>query len=422
MKKNKVCILILIILITVGGFIGYKILESDDKNSRNSSNSIKISKSQSLDELKKSVLNDIQEAENGKYKNLIFEKIDWNMNKIISISPIKIKKNIEFKQKTHEENLSKMLETINRFYSNDFDTSILTVRAVYEKQDDGNDELSLAGLQEKIKNETFNADKYFLLFGDAREKGGRGFVQIDSGFSNVWFSRGNIDSTLPMYSYDIKKVYNISVNHKKIDEKVSLIDGEIAISEAVQYVEKFLNEELPFEKNNEYIYDVAEVRVLDVEGQDALGFCVRRNYNGIPFDYVDGVTDGIFNSDYVDERGEVVIIKKNEVDNFCGLTGANDSIEKAGEELHNIVSLDSALNILSENIGENSTYSVYGIEIVYQISDDASSTEENKIYYGKPVWKIMSKNLNDDKYTWFYVDLQTGELNHRFKEIYGEKE
>ena len=58
---------------------------------------------------------------------------------------------------------------------------------------------------------------------------------------------------------------------------------------------------MPFEKNEKYRFSVAEARVLEVDDQYALGFCVRKTYNGIPFDYTDGATSGIYVSDFEDE-------------------------------------------------------------------------------------------------------------------------
>ena len=91
----------------------------------------------------------------------------------------------------------------------------------------------------------------------------------------MWFSRGNIQATFPMYAYDIKQVYNLTINKSEITDVVHLSDGEITIKDAVDFVEDYLNNDLPYEKNEEFVYEVAEVRVIDVDGQDALGFCVR---------------------------------------------------------------------------------------------------------------------------------------------------
>ena len=79
--------------------------------------------------------------------------------------------------------------------------------------------------------------------------------------------------------------------------------------------------------------------------------------------------------------------------------------------------MSSALEELSNSIGDNSIYDVYGIEVVYQFQiKESDKNSEEKISEGIPKWKIITVNENDDKYTWFYVDMKTGEISHRYKE------
>ena len=119
------------------------------------------------------------------------------------------------------------------------------------------------------------------------------------------------------------------------------MDGEITVKDAVLFIEKYLNSELPYEKNEEFQYEVAEIRVLDANGCDALGFCVRKKYNNIPFDYIDGTTEGIYNSDFWDDRGELCMAKTTEVDNMCGLGGDTYRVEKSGGTINNVAPLSA---------------------------------------------------------------------------------
>ena len=163
--------------------------------------------------------------------------------------------------------------------------------------------------------------------------------------------------------------------------------------------------------------------MLDVEGQDALGFCVRKTYRNIPFDYVDGSTDNEFTSPYWDDRGELCMIKTNEIDNICGLGGDTFSIIEAPEPISQAVSLEDALHAVSDEIGRNSVYDIYGVELVYQFIQEEPKEEAADAparYNGWLKWKIIGKNQNDDKDTLFYVDLETGAVASRFKPEYGE--
>lgn len=378
-----------------------------------------------FDEVKETYQDEIKEAVNGKYPNLKLEEdMKCEIQSIEKISCIRMEQNMDYCKNTHQENLNRMKETVENFFGESFDIHSMVATVLYGEKEQGfnAEELSYEQLQTLISQEQFQGDKYFILFGDAREKG-KGFAQIDTNLFNVWFSRGEMEATMPMMSYNTKKVYNLTTGKGNLNDQVELLDGNITIRSAIEYVEDFLNRDLPYEKNEDYIYKVAEVRVLDVDGQDALGFCVRRTYHGIAFDYVDGITCDEFNSDYMDDRGEICMIKTNEIDNMCGLTGSVNEIQEDGKEITEILSLDSALGILSESIGENSIYDVYGMEIVYQVVEQDGNEDDGEIgyiQYGRPKWKIMAKNQNDDKYTWFYVDLENGEMNYRFQDIFEE--
>lgn len=87
-----------------------------------------------------------------------------------------------------------------------------------------------------------------------------------------------------------------------------------------------------------------------------------------------------------------------------------------------ICTLKGAFENISKAIGENSIYDIYGAELIYQFTPVKDKQNEEKVCYysGRLQWKIIARNENDDKDTWFYVDVENGEVTHRFKEIYGE--
>ena len=375
-------------------------------------------------EIKQNYEKEIAEVQKGKYANLNVKDLEIDLSDINILYQINIQKNVEYETNTHEENLALVKDAINNYYGESFDMSIVTAN-VFDKGGKENEvtELSFEELEKEIREGIFDADKYFLLFGDARAEGKKGFLQIDSSLSAIWFSKGTITATFPMYAYEIKKVYNLTIDTSGLEDKIKLLDGEMTIYEAIQFVEEYLNNELPYEKNPDFEYEVAEVRVLDVEGQDALGFCVRKKYNNISFDYIEGTTQGVYNSEFWDDRGQVCMIKTDEIDNMCGLGGDTYQVEVASEELQSVISVDGAFQAVSKQIGNNSVYDVYGMELVYQFTPETLSdgSEAVNTYTGRLNWKIIARNQNDNKDTWFYVDLVNGKVSHRFKEIYGEE-
>ena len=409
MKKKKTYILLALILST-GIVIGMTLILMQSKESN------KLDRVYDLETVKKNCERDIAKAANGKYNNLKLSNVVVDIDDIDELYQIDVEENDDYRNKSMVENFELVKATINKFFGDDFDLSVVDV-TFFDINEQPLEPMSFEKVDEKILNKKEVGSKFFLAFGDARENDGKGFLQIDSNLVSVWFSRGNIQATHPMYSYDIKQVYNLTINKSEITDVVHLSDGEITIKDAVDFVENYLNNDLPYEKNKEFIYEVAEVRVLDVDGQDALGFCVRKQYKNIPFDYVDAMTSGEFNSIYWDDRGQLCMIKKGEIDNIWGLGGDRYNVIKSTDKIEKIISVDGALQAMSKEIGDNSVNDVYGIELIYQFTEDSKDNTLAE-YSGRIKWKITSRNQNDDKDTLFYVDVESGKVENRFKPIY----
>ena len=411
MKKKKTYILLALILST-GIIIGMILILMQSKESN------KLDRVYDLETVKKNCERDIAKAANGKYNNLKLSNVVVDIDDIDELYQIDVEENDDYRNKSMVENFELVKATINKFFGDEFDLSVVDI-TFFDINEQPLEPMPFVKVDEIILNKKESGSKYFLAFGDARENDGKGFLQIDSNLVSVWFSRGNIQATHPMYSYDVKQVYNLTIDKSEITDVVHLSDGEITIKDAVDFVENYLNNDLPYVKNQEFVYEVAEVRVLDVDGQDALGFCVRKQYKNIPFDYVDAVTSGEFNSIYWDDRGQLCMIKKGEIDNICGLGGDRYNVIKSTDKIEKIISVDGALQAVSKEIGDNSVYDVYGIELIYQFTEDSKDNTLAE-YSGRIKWKITSRNQNDDKDTLFYVDVESGKVENRFKPIYSD--
>lgn len=411
MKKYKKIIIIVICI------IGITLIAVNTKYGKTINKGNSDKECENIEDVFKNIENDVSEAKSGKYPNLNVKSLNVDINSLEKLYQIDIIPNRSYKENTYEDNIVMIQSVINNFYGESVDMSGATVYVSGKREEDEMGEYKFEEFKALVEKGEINGNGYFLIFKDNREAGGKGFMQIDSSLVSTWLSKGEINSTSPMYGYETKKVYNLTLNENNLQDKVMLSDGEITIEEARAFIENYLNNELPYKKNDDFKYEVAEIRVLDVNGENALGFCVRKKYNNVPFDYIDGTTEGIYNSDFWDDRGELCMIKTTEVDNMCGLGGDTYYVEKSGSEIIKMCSLDEALRIVSKSIGENSVYDIYGAEIIYQFTFDNKETDK---YKGRLQWKIVARNQNDDKDTWFYVDIETGELSHRFKKIYGE--
>lgn len=415
MKKNKkVVILIICILAIVIIAINAKFGGSTQKDN--------IGKTKNVDMVFKQLEDDVNNAKSGKYANLKIKNLNIDVKNTEDLYQINIIPNYDYTKNTYKENVEAVKSVINTFYGENINTDAAMVYIPAANEDDDMTEYSFQDFQKLVDEDKISGDGYFLVFKDNRENGEKGFLQIDPSLVSIWLSKGELESTSPMYGYNTKKVYNFTLNENVSEDKVMLKDGEITIEEAKNFIENYLNNSLPYKKNDDFIYEVAEIRILDADGQDAIGACVRKKYNEISFDYIDGTTEGIYNSDFWDDRGELCMAKTNEIDNICGLGGDTYFIEKYGKKIKKMYSFDDALKTVSDSIGENSVYDIYGAEIIYQFTPVNKKDDDGEVskYKGRLQWKIVARNENDDKDTWFYVDIETGKLSHRFKQIYGE--
>lgn len=415
MKKNKkVVILIICILAVVIVAINVKFGGNTQKDN--------IGKTKNVDMVFKQLGDDVNNAKSGKYANIKIKNLNIDVKNTEDLYQINIIPNYDYTKNTYKENVEAVKSVINTFYGENINTDAAMVYIPAANEDEDMTEYSFQDFQKLVDEDKIRGDGYFLVFKDNRENGEKGFLQIDPSLVSIWLSKGELESTSPMYGYNTKKVYNFTLNENVSEDKVMLKDGEITIEEAKNFIENYLNNSLPYKKNDDFIYEVAEIRILDADGQDAIGACVRKKYNEIPFDYIDGTTEGIYNSDFWDDRGELCMAKTNEIDNICGLGGDTYFIEKYGKKIKKMYSFDDALKTVSDSIGENSVYDIYGAEIIYQFTPVNKKDDDGEVskYKGRLQWKIVARNENDDKDTWFYVDIETGKLSHRFKKIYGE--
>ena len=86
------------------------------------------------------------------------------------------------------------------------------------------------------------------------------------------------------------------------------------------------------------------------------------------------------------------------------------------EQIKKVISLDTALGLLSERIGENSVYDVHNVEMVYRAIYTLDEKNAEEIY--TPRWNVATINQNDNKYTIFYIDAVSGEITERFEYYY----
>ena len=105
------------------------------------------------------------------------------------------------------------------------------------------------------------------------------------------------------------------------------------------------------------------------------------------------------------------MINTDDIDVYCGTYDGNtDRVEVKENLIENIVSPEEALNIVSDKIGNNSSYTITKIEVIYRLKIINDTISEGTEHTGIPCYKITGINSNDSKETYFYVEMKNGNI------------
>ncbi len=350
-----------------------------------------------------------------KYSNLVIHDFEVDEVDVSELYNIEVYNNLNYLNNTFVENFDIMSKVIDNFFKEDFDKSYIL--ADFEVPDD-DDRLFVKydEIKEKCVGEIFDVSEITFLFGNNTSNGGY-MVQIDEAMINIWFSKNGLGTIHPT-SLEPAKVYRyISGKRQGEDVELNLKDGKIKLSEMESKVLEFLNQDFPTEVSDDFDFTIAEARVYDLGDYDGISFKARRTYKGISFEFGSSVSSGIYVDEYGSEHGEVTYVENAAPDTMLGF-GQVSETAKTTKTITEIITLESALNLLSKKIGSNSVYDVYGIELTYREYVLPEDKKEDIDEVLKPVWKIITINQNDDKYTIFYVDVVTGDIAERFEYYY----
>lgn len=157
---------------------------------------------------------------------------------------------------------------------------------------------------------------------------------------------------------------------------------------------------------------VAKIEVFEVEeGKICLEFSLTRCYEGLIFNTGTINSVGVISSHKTDDF-KAIMVDTDDIDEYIGNPNNYNKLIKTSKAITEIVSLDSALQALSENIGSNSRYEVKSIEMIYLRNALDGNILNTENWEGKPAWKVECTNDNDDTNYIFYVDMQTGRIQY----------
>ena len=199
------------------------------------------------------------------------------------------------------------------------------------------------------------------------------------------------------------------------DESYRLLDGEVTIGEALDFINNKYFRSINFADEDIQNIAVRYIYVYRVtEDIYAYNFIFTNAVDKIPFDYsgersLVGNDMGTFSP--ISHESQALMIKKNDIDWAVGV-GVCRSAE-VGEPITKIISFSEAADILSGWVTGN--YKVLSAELVMT----AGITAENKSPLLLPTWKFSMIRENDDKHTDYYINAVNGKIGHvRYSPFY----
>lgn len=412
MGKKKgiiiVCVCICILLLVAG--VG--LLQSKEKKETEKKDGLVT-----LEDVKSQFETDIQELKDGGYENLIAKDFTASIEETEGLYCFQILKNQS--QETTLENVDEMIEVLELFFGETLDKSNL-YHTVYTLDENGeipmgemgtnlNFDEVMALLKDEIK-QGYSLRGGFVLGGDM-------YAHLDPAFGNIWFSKRSLGTSLPEDAENTRE-YLYVTGIRQEDAVVQLQDRAYALSELEQTVLDYVNgTEFPLPKQEEISYQIGTAHVITIEEKECINFVLRRVYQGVPFEYGYASASGTYIDELGHEYTRVNYIEGTQPDTIMGFMDLKGRVDITAE-VKEMITAGTAISLLSEKIGENSTYEVYGVELVYR---NCEVEEDRLLEVGdalEPKWKIITVNQNDDKYTLFYVDVVTGEITDRFEYYY----
>lgn len=413
MKKKSIIFILLLVSVFIVGYISFNLFNNKTDKSVQDNNTVKNNKIEyiGIDELKNGGY-DSNKIKEYKYNNISY---DNNLSVIIpsvdKINEISVKGVYPYKNiKDPVELVDEEIKFIKHYIGTDYDEKYLYDMSGLEYKE----------MIEKIKEGTYfdkdNKEMPGLTYYIEDESKPYKYAHVYAGFNIIWFDKGEIyslekdnKSAEPENVFEVIKEYELDGN---IDDEYQLKDGTATIRKAIERTEKYFNEELPYETNKEVKMKVCHVKVLKVSDDlNILQFYLAREYQGIPFEYGGTVWDTDSDDKYSKDRAIAYMINTDDMDVYCGTYDGNtDRVEAKDNLIENIVSPEEALNIVSDKIGNNSSYTITKIEVIYRLKIINDTLSEGTEHTGIPCYKITGINSNDSKETYFYVEMKNGNI------------
>lgn len=240
------------------------------------------------------------------------------------------------------------------------------------------------------------------------------------------------------------KVYHID-RGEDLTDSYSLIDGTITVSDAVDYVNTFL-EQFIDKYEPTFLHKVKTVIVKRNDNTHYLRMIIEKSYKDVALDSYTAVWETDKNERnflrFVHTEYEISMYHKNAID--CFTTGGSLFNIESSESVSECISLESALLHCQAKFADFQDITISDINIMYTLSpeydyigeeiteDDGTKVNLNQPYpsanikiHSRPVWEFAidvspteylqqgEVNTKGDIHKYIYVDMLTGELYYQ---------
>ena len=212
----------------------------------------------------------------------------------------------------------------------------------------------------------------------------------------------------PAYTYEYVGRYGADAVP---DEAYKLYDREVSLTEAVDFsVNFFENNYIP----SSITQITTEVEAIEVmRCGDIFGYRIllKNLFDNIAFDYVLDLSISSLMSDdkdYALQISEAFMAQSDDID-FWYISQPYARVEWDGEAITNIISLEDAIEIISEKLTKSVKFEVNSMEFVYC---PLAFEEGSEVTTAEAAWKMEAVNPNDGRIYSVYVNAVTGEIRY----------
>ena len=202
------------------------------------------------------------------------------------------------------------------------------------------------------------------------------------------------------------------------EKSFMLLNGEATIKSCVDYFEDFVNNKLPTPENANITTAVTDVEVLQFDNEHyCYHFYISRKLDNVITETMPTSYSHSFKGSYDMLSTKALMVECDDIDYMSGYHRIEGIDNGNVKTIDKIVSFETALKTVSEEMTELVKFDVEKIEFLYRqkyITTDEGyiDVDNGAPYEAVPAWKFTLFNSNDNKYYATYVYAESGELDY----------